>query len=183
MSDRPHGLTTLTVVVRALSVLGVVFFCVQVLLWLKADWVWFAIGQGMLGTGGGPIVVDGRARLLGALGSLPSVVLALFALWQLWRLLGGFAVGRPFDREAQARLRRFGWAMLVSNLLAPLERAWVGFALTLGNAPGQRNVQLGFSSNDYLAVLLSAVILLIAVVLPEALRRAVRSDVGGLQGL
>ena len=176
MSNQPRGLKTLTVVVRVLSALGIALFCVQVLLWLKADWVRFAVDEGMLGTGVGPMVIDGRARLLGALGSLPSAVLGLFALWQLWRLLGGFAVGQLFGREAQARLRRFAWAMLVSNLLAPLERAWVGFALTLGNPPGQHSVQFGFSWTDYLAILLSAVILVLAVVLPEALRRAVGNE-------
>jgi hypothetical protein len=177
MSSRPRGLKTLTVVVRALATLGAALFCAQVLFWLKADWVRFAINEGMMGTGGGPIVIDGRARLLGALGSLPSAALGVFALWQLWRLLGGIAAGRRFDREARVRLRRFAWAMLVTNLLPPLlERPWIGFALTLGNPPGQHSLQLGFSWNDYLVILLSTVVLVVAVALPEALGRAAGSE-------
>ena len=47
--------------------------------------------------------------------------------------------------------------ILVAALLAPLVRAATSVALTLGNPPGRRMLVVGFSWNDYMAVLLAAV--------------------------
>ena len=172
MPKLPRGLKTLTVVVRVLSVLGVALVCVLALLWLKPDWLREAVRAGILGNGAWPLVIDGRARLLGALGALPRTALGLFALWQLWRLFGHYAAGRFFDRVTQAYLRRFAWAMLLSALLLPLERGWIGLALTLGNPPGQRTLQLGLAPSDFLAILLSTVVLGVSKVVSEVGRPA-----------
>ncbi len=118
------------------------------------------------------VTVDTRALLLGALLSVAPVALGLYALWQLWRLFGEYGAGRVFGRPALAHLRRFGWALLGSALLAPLVRAAGSVVLTLGNPPGQRMLVLGLSWNDYLAVLLAAVLIAIATVMAEAVRVA-----------
>jgi hypothetical protein len=172
MSNLPRGLKTLTVVVRVLSAFGVALVCVLALLWLKPDWLREAVLAGLLGNGAGPLWIDGRARLLGALGALPRTALGLFALWQLWRLFGHYGTGRFFARVTQAYLRRFAWAMLLSALLLPLERGWIGLALTLGNPPGQRTLQLGLAPSDFLAILLSVVVLGVSTVLSEVGRLA-----------
>ncbi len=172
MASLPRGLKTLTVVVRVLAVLGVAVVCLLAFLWLKPEWLLQAVLGGILGNGVGPLVITGRTRLLGALGTLPRTALGLFALWQLWRLFGSYGAGRFLDRVTLAYLRRFAWASLVSAILLPVERTWIGFALTLGNPPGQRTLQFGLSPSDLVIVLLGAVLLGISCALSEAGRAA-----------
>jgi hypothetical protein len=66
--------------------------------------------------------------------------------------------------------------MLASALLAPLLRAGLGVALTLGNPPGQRLLVLNLSWNDYVAILCGAVLLAVAQVMSEAVRLAEEND-------
>ncbi len=174
MIERPRGLMTLTVLVCIWSVVCAVLFTAPALFWAKAEWMRFAVMNGLKQIPGGPIVFDTRAQLLGGLGSLPRVALGLFALWELWRLVRGFAGGRPFDRATQTRLRRFAWATLLYTLAAPFEGAWHSFAFTIGNPPGSHavDVRFGLSSWDCLSILLSAAILALAVALPWAIERA-----------
>lgn len=162
-------------VVRVLCVLGVVtLLTVPLWFWLSPENV-RALGPQMAGVAGG-IVVDDRARTLGAAVSLLPVAVGLYALWQLWRLFAEYGAGRVFGREAQARLKRFAWALLAAALLAPLVRAVMSVVLTLGNPPGQRQLVIGLSWDDYLAVLLAAVLIAIATVMAEAVRVAEENE-------
>lgn len=176
MTALPQGLTTLTRVVRVLTAIGAAVLCtVPPVFWLSPDWV-KAKGAAIAGLGNHPLVIDERALLLGALGSLPAIGLGLFALWHLWLLFGEYARGRVFGAASHRHLRRFAWGMFASALLAPLQRAWVGVALTLGNPPGQRLLVIELSWNDYVAILCGAVLLAIATVMAEAVRLAEEND-------
>lgn len=166
------GLRTLVWVVRALALLGALSLAlVPLLFWTAPDWV-RAAGPSIAGLGEHPMVIDERALRIGALASLPSVLLGLFAMWQLWRLFGEYAAGRVFAGPAQRHLRAFAAALLASALLAPLMRAAIGVALTLGNPPGQRLLVFSLSWNDYLAILCGAVLLAVALVMADAVRLA-----------
>lgn len=172
ITTMPRGLAGLTRLVQTLAVIGAVILCsVPSLFWLTPDWV-IAQGPTIANLGQHAMVVDDRARAWGALGSLPAIALGLYALWQLWRLFGAYGQGLAFAPATQGHLRRFAWALLAAALLAPLQRAWVGIALTLGNPPGQRLLVVSLSWNDYMAVLCAAVLLAIATVLAEAVRLA-----------
>ena len=57
-------------------------------------------------------------------------------------------------------------------MLAPLTRTASILVLTLGNAPGQRQLLINISSDDYMRVLFGAVLLAIATVMAEAVRVA-----------
>jgi hypothetical protein len=176
MPALPPGLRTLIRVVRALTAVGALaMLAVPLIFWTHPDWVRQAAPE-IVGLGRAPIVVDDRALLLGGLGSLPAIALWCYALWQLWRLFGEFGAGRVFAAGTQEHLRRFAWAVLVSALLVPLHRAWIGVALTFGNPPGQRMLVLGFSWNDYLAMLLGAVLLAVATVFADAVRLAQENE-------
>ena len=48
--------------------------------------------------------------------------------------------------------------------------------LTLGNPPGQRQLVIGLSWDDYLAVLLAVVLIAIATVMAEAVRVAEENE-------
>ena len=172
----PPGLRSLIWVVRALTLLGALTLClVPLMFWLTPDWVRNA-GPAMAGVAGHPVVIDDRAMLIGAASSLPGIALGLAALWHLWQLFGEYAGGRVFGRLAQRHLRIFAWCMLASALLAPLLRASLGVALTLGNPPGQRLLALNLSWNDYVAILCGAVLLAVAQVMSAAVRLAEEND-------
>ena len=164
-------------VVRALCALGVVtLLTVPLWFWLSPENV-RALGPQLAGVSADvAIAVDDRTRALGAAVSLLPVGIGLYALWQLWRLFAEYGAGRVFGREAQARLKRFAWALLALALLTPLVRAAMSVVLTLGNPPGQRQLSVGLSWDDYLAVLLAAVLIAIATVMAEAVRVAEENE-------
>ncbi len=170
----PASLGRMVLVVRALCVLGLVtLLTVPFWFWLSPANV-LALGPQMVGVNN--LVVDDRARALGAAVSVLPIGVGLFALWQLWQLFAEYGAGRVFGRVAQARLKRFAWALLVVALLAPLVRAAMSVVLTLGNPPGQRMLAISLSWNDYLAVLLAAVLIAIATVMAEAVRAAEENE-------
>ncbi|MFT3957266.1 MAG: DUF2975 domain-containing protein [Piscinibacter sp.] len=166
----PGSLARVVWVVRALCVLGVLtLLAVPPWFWLSADNV-RTLGPALAGVS--DVVVDAGTQRIGAAVSVLPVAVGLYALWQLWQLFGEYAAGRVFGLAAVQRLRRFAWALLGAALLAPLVRAVMSVVLTVGNPPGQRMLVIGFSWNDYLAVLLAAVLIAIATVMAEAARVA-----------
>ncbi|MBX3605712.1 MAG: DUF2975 domain-containing protein [Piscinibacter sp.] len=168
--ELPPALRRTVRLVRALCLFGAaVLLAVPVWFWTSPEAVRELAPQlaGVRET-----TVDTQVQLLGALLSVAPVALGLYALWQLWRLFGEYARGRVFGRPALARLRRFAWALLGSALLAPLVRAAASVLLTMGNPPGRRMLALSLSWNDYMAVLLAAVLIAIATVMAEAVRVA-----------
>lgn len=172
MKELPRRLRILTVVVRAGALLGAVGFGVSgPLLWANERWVREVAAQ-MSGAPNELIVINDRARLFGALGSIPGMVAFLFALWQLWQLFGHYAKGQFFASVTQRCLRRFAWGLLCATLLGPVERSWLSIAFTMANPPGKQMLVIGFSTEDYLPILTSAVLLAIAFALSEAARLA-----------
>ena len=170
----PASLGRVVLIVRALCVLGALSL-IAVPLWFWASPEAIAgLAPSMVGVT--EMSIDARAQWLGATLSLLPVSLGLYALWQLWRLFTEYAGGRVFGRAALAHLRRFAWALLGTALLAPLVRAATSVALTLGNPPGRRMLVVGFSWNDYMAVLLAAVLIAIATVMAEAVRVAEENE-------
>lgn len=171
----PGSLARVVLVVRALCVLGVLtLVAVPLWFWLSPEQV-LALGPQMAGVSG-RIVVNDRVRALGAAVSLLPIGIGLYALWQLWRLFAEYGAGRVFGRAALLRLRRFAWALLAAALLAPLVRGAMSVVLTMGNPPGQRQLAIGFSWDDYLAVLLAVVLIAIATVMAEAVRVAEENE-------
>lgn len=163
-------LRRLVLLMRTLCVLGALaLLAVPAWFWTSPDAVRELAPQF---AGVSETTVDARALQCGALLSAAPVALGLYALWQLWRLFGEFGQGRVFGRPALVHLRRFAWALLASALLAPLVRAAGSVVLTLGNPPGRRMLAIGLSWNDYMAVLLAAVLIAIATVMAEAVRVA-----------
>lgn len=170
----PGSLGRVVFVVRALCVLGALsLIAVPLWFWSSPEAI-ESLAPSMVGAK--EMTIDGRAQWLGGALSLLPVSLGLYALWQLWRLFGEYAAGRVFGRTALAHLRRFAWALLGTALLAPLVRAATSVALTLGNPPGRRMLVVGFSWNDYMAVLLAAVLIAIATVMAEAVRVAEENE-------
>ncbi|MBC7954986.1 MAG: DUF2975 domain-containing protein [Cytophagales bacterium] len=111
-------------------------------------------------------------RLVTVAALLPLVAMVLFGLQQLWRLFDGYARGEVFTEIASTRLRRLAIVMMLMCLVKPLTGAVMSVILSWNNPPGQRAITLGLSSDDYVYLLLGAVLLAIASVMREAARLA-----------
>lgn len=158
--------------VRALAALA--------MLGLLALPLWFALSSDALlmlapdvaGVRRDHTTIDTRARWLAAAVTLLPVAAGLYALLALWRLFGTYLRGAALTTAAQRLLQRFAWALLALAILRPLYGSLMSVALTLGNAPGQRQLVVSLSSDDYALILLSLVLLAIALVMHEAVRAA-----------
>jgi hypothetical protein len=168
----PRALRRLCTFVRTLVLLGGVgLLCLPLWLPRSPEAVrWQA--QSVLGLAGTPMTLDTRALWLFAAAQGPSIVVALFMLWQLWRLFGAYRRGEVFSRGALQHLRRFSVGVLLLAALEPLARTACILAVTIGNPPGQRQLVINFSSDDYERLLIGAVLLAIASVMAEAVRVA-----------
>jgi hypothetical protein len=167
-----HTLRRLARVVRSLVALGaLVLATVPLAFWSSPEWVRWHVRHN-LGLGHAELTLRPDTLWLNAAVGLPAVAVGFFVLWQLWRLFGEYGHGRVFSREAVLRLRRFAAGVLVLGVLRPLTHTATVLVLTWHNAPGQRTLMLSLSSDDYLHVLLGAVLLAIAVVMAEAVRVA-----------
>jgi hypothetical protein len=143
------------------------------LFWSDPDWVRAAAPS----VAGVSIdAADAGLRWRGLLGSLPVIGLGLFVLWRLWQLFAEYARGRALGRPALARLRSFARALLAWVIAKPLVGAAMSVLMTWDNPPGQRQLVLSFSSDDYLMVLLAAVLLCIAHVMHTAVQAAEENE-------
>ena len=96
--------------------------------------------------------------------------LALFFL--LWRLFGEYAHGRALQAPAQRLLHHVAGVLLALALLQPLTRAAMSAVLTMNQPPGQRQLVLQLSGNDYLALLTAVALLAVAHVMRQAVQAA-----------
>jgi hypothetical protein len=159
-------------VVRGLTLAGAVsLVLIPAWFWLSPDWV-ADVGPNLPGMMGHPVKVDGRALMLGALGSLPIIAVGLVMLWQLWQLFGHYLAGRVFTRDTLAALRGFALAMTLTAVLLPFQRTAMILALTLGNPVGQRLLVFTVDWQDYLLVLMGAVLTAMVSVMGEAVKLA-----------
>jgi hypothetical protein len=165
-------LARLARLVRALVVLGAaVLAVVPPWVWSSPEWVRLH-AQRNLGLEALPQSLGPGTLWLHALVGLPALATGFFLLWQLWRLFGEYGQGRVLGRAAVQHLRRFASGVLALGVLGPLTETLSVLVLTWHNPPGQRQLVINLSSDDYLHVLLGAVLLAIALVMAEAVRVA-----------
>jgi len=170
LADR--GTRRLITLVRVLAALGASSaLLLPVWLWSDPERVQ-AFGGELTGLPAASITVGPDTLWQGLLASLPATAVLVFSLWQLWCLFGEYGRGRALERPALVRLRRFAWGLLVLALLHPLTSAALSAILTLHNPPGLRLLRLSFGSEDYLSLLLAAVLLAIAQVMHQAVELA-----------
>lgn len=116
--------------------------------------------------------VDGTLRWRALAALLLPMAAAAAALWQLERLFRLLLAGRALTPAAQRRLQGFAAATTALGLLSPLAGALLSLLLTLDGPPGGRRLVITISSDQYLVVLLGAVLLVLARVMADAVRAA-----------
>jgi hypothetical protein len=115
-----------------------------------------------------------RWRLVGVVAA--QMALAGIVLWQLWRLFGRYRQGDVFGPQALRHMRGLGWSMVGLALAQPLLRALMSVAISWGNPPGKRMLQLTVGSNDYALLLLALVLVALGRVMAEAARVAEENE-------
>lgn len=173
-------LSTLSRVVRGLSLLAVPVLAVIPVLLLLNPQMLFTLGVGQ--TAGmnlahlaqGELTLATRSRMAGSV--LPQVTVGLMLLWQLWHLFGEYQRGTVFSARALQCLNRFAWWLLALALAQPLSQALMSVAISWDNPPGQRVLLVTLSSNDYALMLGALVFIAIARVMSEAARVAEENE-------
>ncbi|KNZ32224.1 MAG: hypothetical protein AD742_13825 [Methylibium sp. NZG] len=99
-----------------------------------------------------------------------NVAVGLYALLQLWHLFGAYGRGVVFGPQASSCLRRLAWALMATALLRPLTQTVVVVMLTWHNPPGQRQLVIGLSWEDYLCLVFGGLLLAMSWAMVEARR-------------
>jgi hypothetical protein len=115
-----------------------------------------------------PFTITPLIHLMAVAASMPGIGVGLFALLQVWHLFGAYGRGIVFGSEATERLRRLGWALMITAALRPLTQTVLILLLTLYNPPGQRQLLLSVDWQDYLALLFGGLLMAMAWAMAEA---------------
>lgn len=99
-----------------------------------------------------------------------NVALGLYALLQVWHLFAAYGRGVVFGPEASGRLRKLAWALMATALVRPLTKTVVVLMLTWHNPPGQRQLVIGLSWEDYLSLLFGGLLFAMSWAMAEARR-------------
>ena len=113
-----------------------------------------------------------HTRVAGGLWSLLPSGIVLLGLLRLWQLFDEYALGCVFSQRALVSLRGFARCILAIGFVAPLYGAVLSVIATWDRAPGTRELNVQFDSDNYAMVLLGAVLLAIVSVMAEAARVA-----------
>lgn len=172
MPKPPLKIRRLAQLVRLLALLGLAgALLIPLTLWSSEDWL-SSVAREHWGLGRVGFHTDTQARIWGFVSSTPAVGCAIWSLWQLFALFGCYARGEVFSLPAVRHLQGMARGLLSLALLNPLCQTGAVLALTWANPPGQRQLFLGWSTQDFLALLSGLVLLAVARVMHEAARMA-----------
>jgi hypothetical protein len=131
-----------------------------------------AIALAKLGQAGVTLPITPLGQTVAGIVLAIPVGVVIYGLFAARRMFAEFAGGEVFTERAARHLRTFAATVLAQAPLGPLTAAAFSAALSLGNPPGQRAITIGFSSNDYFALIVGGVLFAAATVIHEAARLA-----------
>ena len=99
---------------------------------------------------------------------LPNTLLALFGLFQAWRLFGAYGRGHVFGAVAVRHIRAIAWTLIATTLWRTLSGTLIVLLTTWHNPPGQRQLWIGISWDDYLGALFGGLLIAMAWAMAEA---------------
>lgn len=114
------------------------------------------------------ITPEVKAAAMGVVSA--SVALGLFALLQVWHLFGAYGRGVVFGPEASLRMRRLAWALVATAIVRPMTQTLLVILLTFHNPPGQRQLVISLSWEDYLSLLFGGLLFAMSWAMAEARR-------------
>lgn len=127
---------------------------------------------GLAGAQISPVADMGSVRLRLLLAVLPGLVLFVAIAYFTQRLFQCFRRGAILDLENARQLSIIGWLLFAAAEVSIMTRTFVGLALTLDNPPGQKQLVISLSLNDFGILLFGLFVLAFASVIREAARIA-----------
>jgi len=106
-------------------------------------------------------------RLWGFLASLLPLSAQMYGLLNLKRLFAYYKEGVIFTYGHVECLRNIGRALLFWVVFGMVYKTAYTLLFSLGNPPGQRILEIGFSSTDFTALVIGSIILVISWVMDE----------------
>lgn len=101
-----------------------------------------------------------------------SVAVQLFVLWHMRCLFALYAEGEALSRSCATHISRVGFGLLIYPVAGVLYYMASSVLLTMGNAAGERELAIGFSSFEIAGALGGAMLILIGSAMQEASRQA-----------
>ncbi len=113
----------------------------------------------------GPLMV--WQRVVGGLITAVPLGLLLAGMWQARRCLSLFARGQVFSLPAALALRRFAKLATVSFASSFVAETALSTLLTINNMPGMRQVAIGVSTEQIIALFFAGMVWLMAAVIAQ----------------
>lgn len=102
----------------------------------------------------------------GAVSALPLGLLFM-GIWQAKQCFAQFVEGQVFTSRATEHLRRFAGWVAAAALAAIVAGTVISVLLTLNNAPGTRQLAVGFSSNHVFTLFFAGLVWLMADIIGQ----------------
>lgn len=113
-----------------------------------------------------PLALTPRSTVLACLIATIQISLFAYGFWIMAQVFQLFAQNEPF--KTGHHVKRFGTILLISGVLAPLFRTLLGLALTMDNPPNQHYLVIGFSSSDFVLILVGILLMILGLALKQA---------------
>jgi hypothetical protein len=141
-------------------------------MWISSDGPFYGRIRGFIAAAG---LAEDAALPAGTLTAvllinLLNALLGLFAMLQAWRLFGAYGRGQVFGPAAVRHLRAIAWALIATSVWHVLSATLSILLLSWHNPPGQRQLSIGVSLEDYLGALFGGLLIAIAWAMTEAAR-------------
>ncbi|MBC7719355.1 MAG: DUF2975 domain-containing protein [Chitinophagaceae bacterium] len=111
-------------------------------------------------------------RVAGCCVSAVPLGLLLAGLWQARKCFGLFADGQIFTLQAVTTLKRFARFATASFASSFLASTLLSTLITLNNAPGTRQVAIGISTDQTIALFFAGLVWVMAAVMAQGLHLA-----------
>ena len=118
----------------------------------------------------GPMMV--WQRVAGGCISAVPLGLLLAGLWQARKCFGLFAEGEIFTLQAVVALKRFASLATTSFATSFLASTLLSTLLTINNAPGTRQIAIGVSTDQVIALFFAGMVWLMAAVIAQGMHLA-----------
>ena len=155
-----------------LTTLGMLLIAIAMIaVFLVPDWTRNLL-LARLGQAGHDLSLSPERLIAAAAITAVPVGVLLFGLWQVRTLFLNFVDGHVFTLASARLLRNFAGSVLAQAILGPISSTALMLAFTLDNPPGNRQLVITLSSQDYLALIVGGVLLAVSWVMVEATRIA-----------
>ena len=150
MSNLKRQLNLLTGIILMLMI--IIALAPGFYLWWPEDFAFYPPHEILEDHGGTEALALWQQTLVFMLLEWPAILLCM-GLWHLLALIGLLRKEQWFDEACEHHCKRFGRLMAWFILAQVMHRTLIVLAITITNAPGERQLTLAISSNDLFAAL------------------------------